>query len=181
MDSPDLLNLRELCSQQRVMLCFNGPISKNLIEEFGTALKNYLDSEQLQASAVIDVFSVYIEMTQNIRHYTHARGYAGADAVATVVISHEDDGHYAVMAGNLVEAEDGQRLCEALDRIAVLDKDALKAAYKKRLREPVADGGARSGAGLGLYHIARKSSQPLVASLKPQPGGRAFFSMRATV
>jgi hypothetical protein len=181
MESPNLLDLRELCTQQRVMLCFNGPISKNLIEEFGTALKNYLDSEQLQASSVIDVFSVYIEMTQNIRHYTVARGYAGADATATVVISHEDDGRYAVMAGNLVEAEDGQRLCATLEGIAALDKEGLKAAYKKRLREPVAEGAVRSGAGLGLYHIARKSSQPLAASLKPQPDGRVFFCLRATV
>ena len=38
-----------------------------------------------------------------------------------------------------------------------------------------------SGAGLGLLDIARKSSVPLVASLKAQADGRAFFSLRAVI
>ena len=33
----------------------------------------------------------------------------------------------------------------------------------------------------GLLDIARKSSEPLAASLKEQPDGRAFFSLRAVI
>ena len=75
MDMLDLLAMRESYTQQRIMLCFNGPISRSLIEEIGNALRNYLAAEQAQPSAAMDVFAVYIEMTQNIRHYALQQGY----------------------------------------------------------------------------------------------------------
>ena len=83
-------------------------------------------------------------------------------------------------AGNLVERDDGQSLVRSIQAIANLDKAALKAAYKEQLRRP-RDSGCASGAGLGLLDIARKSSEPLAASLKEQPDGRAFFSLRAVI
>lgn len=102
------------------------------------------------------------------------------EAAATVAIARNEDGHYVVSAGNLVERDDGQSLVRSIQAIANLDKAALKAAYKEQLRRP-RDSGCASGAGLGLLDIARKSSEPLAASLKEQPDGRAFFSLRAVI
>jgi len=48
------------------------------------------------------------------------------------------------------------------------------------LRQP-RDENAHSGAGLGLIDVARKSAQPLCASLSPVNEGRAFFSLRAVI
>ncbi|MCQ4348911.1 biofilm regulation protein kinase SiaB [Pseudomonas stutzeri] len=171
MDTHDLLAMRESYNRQRIMLCFNGPISRSLIEEIGNALRNYLAAEQAQPSAAMDVFAVYIEMTQNIRHYATRMQYCDQDASATVAIARNEEGRYVVSAGNLVEWVEG---------LAGLDKAQLKAAYKEQLRKP-RDGESASGAGLGLLDIARKSSRPLHASLKEQPGGRAFFSLRAVI
>ena len=180
MDTYDLLAMREHYHRQRIMLCFNGPISRSLIEEIGNALRNYLTAEQAQPSAAMDVFAVYIEMTQNIRHYATGMNYTEQDAAATVAISRDEAGRYVVAAGNLVERADGQRLVEWVEALAPLDKAQLKAAYKEQLREPRTDERS-SGAGLGLLDIARKSSAPLLASLKEQADGRAFFSLRAVI
>ena len=180
MNNLDLFSMRENYSRQRVMLCFNGPISRSLIEEIGNALHNYLQADQALPSAAMDVFGVYIEMTQNIRHYTQARGYNDADAAAILVVARDDAGHYVVSAGNIVEATDGQALAERVAALAALDKAALKATYKEQLRKP-RDDGARSGAGLGLIDIARKCIEPLQAQLRPLPDGRAFFSLRAAI
>lgn len=180
MDTHDLLAMREHYHRQRIMLCFNGPISRSLIEEIGNALRNYLAAEQAQPSAAMDVFAVYIEMTQNIRHYATRMNYAEQDASATVAIARDEDDRYVVSAGNLVEREDGRRLVEWVEGLAGLDKVQLKAAYKEQLRKP-RDGDSASGAGLGLLDIARKSSTPLHASLREQADGRAFFSLRAVI
>ena len=163
MDMLDLLAMRESYTQQRIMLCFNGPISRSLIEEIGNALRNYLAAEQAQPSAAMDVFAVYIEMTQNIRHYALQQGYGEQDASATVAIARDEQGHYQVSAGNLVERADGERLLQIVEGLGRLDKVQLKAAYKEQLRKP-REAGSASGAGLGLLDIARKSSVPLVAS-----------------
>lgn len=108
METLDLLAMRESYTRQRILLCFNGPISRSLIEEIGHALRNYLHAEQAKPSEAMDVFAVYIEMTQNIRHYANLKGYGEHEAAATVAIARNEDGHYVVSAGNLVERDDGQ-------------------------------------------------------------------------
>lgn len=179
-EAADLFNMRERYNQQRIMLCFNGPISRSLIEEIGNALRNYLQAEHAHPSAAMDVFAVYIEMTQNIRHYVLRKCWEEQEASATVVISHNDEGHYVVSAGNIIEQQDGEQLMARIEALAAMDKVRLKAVYKEQLRKP-RDDEASSGAGLGLIDIARKSSVPLQGTLRPLGNGRAFVSMRAVI
>ena len=84
MDNIDLFAMRERFNSQQIMLCFNGPISRSLIEEIGNALRNYLAADHAHPSAAMDVFAVYIEMTQNISHYTRSKGWNEQEAGATV-------------------------------------------------------------------------------------------------
>ena len=128
----------------------------------------------------MDVFSVYIEMSQNIRHYSAARGYREPEATATVVIAETADGHYVVSAGNVVELADGEALLERVTGLAMLDKQQLKQLYKDQLRQPRLEG-ATSGAGLGLIDVARKTTAPLQCSLDPLNAGQVFLTIRATI
>lgn len=180
MEAYDLYSMREHFTRQRILLCFNGPISRSLIEEIGNALKNYLQAEQAQPSAATDVFATYIEMSQNIRHYAINRGYGEQEASATVVIARDEAGRYTVSAGNLVETADGKALLDRISALADLDKSQLKAAYKEQLRKP-RSADTPLGAGLGLLDIARRSSAPMVAALTDLSGQQAFFSLRATI
>ena len=176
----DLFSLREELNQHHIMLCFNGPISRSLIEEIGNALREYLAAEHVTPSAAMDVFAVYIEMTQNIRHYTRERNWNEQDSSATVLVSRDSQGRYVVSAGNLVEMADGEALVNSIERLRQLDKTQLKAAYKEQLRRP-READSLSGAGLGLIDIARKASEPLQTNLAPANDGRAFFSLRAVI
>ena len=180
MDSIDLFKLRTHFDRNRILLSFNGPISRSLIEEIGNALKNYLQADCALPSAAMDVFSAYVEMTQNIRHYALARGYDELDSSATIVVARDGEGRYVVQAGNLVEASDGEALLRRVDELAKMDKVQLKAAYKTQLRQP-RDENAASGAGLGLIDVARKASQPLAASLVGCSAARGFFTLRAVI
>lgn len=180
MDHADLSQLRETYDRERILLCFNGPFSQGLIEEIGSALRTYLTSESASSSALADVFSCYIEITQNIRNYAAARGYDDANASATVLIGRDAERRYVVLAGNIVEAADGERLAARVEQLADLDKAQLKAAYKeqlRRVREPDAE-----GAGLGLIDLARKASAPLSCALRPTGAAeRRFFSLRVVI
>lgn len=140
MEHLDLFAMRERFNDQQIMLCFNGPISRSLIEEIGNALRNYLSAEHAHPSAAMDVFAVYIEMTQNISHYTRLKDWTEQEAGATVVVSRNDNGRYVVSAGNIVDMPDGQQLVEAVEQLARMDKSQLKAAYKEQLRRPPGSG-----------------------------------------
>ena len=176
----DLFGLRDHFQRQDILLAFNGPISRGLIEEIGNALKNYLQAEDTAPAAVSDVFGTYVEMTQNIRHYAARQGYTDTESAATVVVARDREGHYVVVAGNLVETADGQALVDRIEELAGMDAAALKAAFKTQLRAPREEG-ADSGAGLGLIDIARKSARPLSARLEEAPGDRSFFSLQAVI
>lgn len=178
--SDSLASLRDFFSGQRILICFNGPISRTLIGEIGIALKDHIESTQAHQSAAMDVFSVYIEMSQNIRHYAGRMEYDDLTAAATVVIAEAGDGHYAVSAGNLVERADGEILLRKIHQLSALDKVELKSLYKQQLRLP-REAGQPSGAGLGLIEMARKSSEPLQATLDEGPEGKVFFSLRAVI
>lgn len=180
MELIDLFSMREAFNRQRVILCFNGPISRSLIEEIGNALRNYLEAGNTHPSAAMDVFSVYIEMTQNIRHYALQKGWAEPDSSATVVIANDGDGQYLVSAGNLVELADGEILMAKIVALGTQDKAQLKALYKEQLRKP-REAGASSGAGLGLIDIARKARHPMQATLKTLDDGRAFVSLSVAI
>ena len=176
----DLFSLQQTYNQQRIMLCFNGPLTKSLIEEIGNALRNYMQRENATASSAMDVFGAYIELTQNIRHYAARKGWGEAEASATVVIARDPEGHYVVSAGNILDATDGPELEARVNKLASMDKAQLKAEYKEQLRKP-RDEGASTGAGLGLIDLARKATQPLACSLRTLDDGRAFFSMRVVM
>lgn len=176
----DLYQLRENFNHNRIMLCFNGPISHSLIQELGSALKNYLEADSAHPSSAMDVFAIYIEMTQNIRHYATARGYNDLEASATVVVARDENGHYIVEAGNVVEAADGEALLVRVKGLEGLNSDELKAAYKEQRRKP-RDPDAVAGAGLGIIDMARKSALPLRASAATTQDGRTFFSLRAVI
>jgi hypothetical protein len=74
------------------MLCFNGPFTATLIEEIGKALRNHMEGLQESPSSVSDVFSVYIELTQNIRRYTLLKELQEHAATSTIVVAHDDEG-----------------------------------------------------------------------------------------
>lgn len=177
---PDLLALREEYERQGILLCFNGPTSRSLIEEIGRALRNYMHAEQAETGAIMDVFAIYIEMTQNIRHYAAQRNYSEQQAHATVAIGKDDEGRYVVSAANLVELADGRALVRRIEEISQLDKVRLKAAYKERLHRP-RDVQSATGAGLGLLDMARKVGAPLVTALTELADGRALFCLRAVI
>lgn len=176
MELPDLFALQQTYNQQRIMLCFNGPLTKSLIEEIGNALRNYMQCEHPTSSSAMDVFAAYIEMTQNIRHYAASKGWGEHAAAATIVIARDAEGRYVVSVGNIVEAADGQDLMSRVNALAAVDKAQLTAAYREQLRKPRAEGAPR-GAGLGLLSIARKASEPLACSLRTLGDGRAFLSL----
>lgn len=181
MSQIQLFDLRRQFSEQRILLCFNGPITRSLIEEIGNALRNYLEADQALPGSAMDIFGIYIELTQNIRHYVTRMGYDERDAAATVVVARDELGRYVILAGNLVEPDDGRLLQQRVAELAGMDKTQLKSAYKAQLRRP-RDTGAVSGAGLGLLDVARRSVEPLQASLFPVEGdGRLFFNLTAVI
>lgn len=174
----DLFKLREEFSKKGIMMCFNGPFSHSIIEEIGIAVKNYLAAEKSSKMAVQDVFSTYVEMTQNARNYLVSRGLSGDAGAATIVIAKQRE-KYVITAGNTVRKEDADELEKRIDRINSLGADDLKKLIRQQLRLETPPGAL--GAGIGLMEIARRASSRLDYSFHDVDKEYAFFTLAVTV
>ena len=170
----NLFALKEQLRDAGILISFTGSFSHSIIEELGTAVKKYLESAESQKTAMMDVFSVYIEAAQNVRNYGERTGSGKSEADASIVVIARANARYRIYAGNVIESTDAQGLGARLDALAMLDKAGLKDAYKEQLRKQRPEG---QGAGLGLIEMARRASQPLQYSFTPLADGRAYFSL----
>lgn len=181
MESITLHDLKETFSKKGILICFAGPFSHSIIEELGNAVKRYLEAEQLTKSSLMDVFSIFIEQTQNVRNYAEFKAHEGnsdRDFNSAIVVIGKNGDKFVVSSGNLVERKDIQHAVEKLDMLEKLDKQALKAAYKEQMRRERAPG---SSSGLGLIDMSRKTSKPLQYSIIEVDDQYCFFSLKATI
>ena len=175
-----LAALRDFFLSERILISFNAPVSRPLIKEVGLALREHIQTTAEGTPTAIDVFSVYIEMSQNISNYVANQAYGDKESVATVVIAETEDGRYLVSAGNVIDPVDGAELVNRVNYLSSLDPGELKSLYKQQLREPRHDLPGR-GAGLGLIQIARKATGDLRCGLGSLVDGRTFFVISAKI
>jgi len=178
----DLFEVKEQLRGAGILISFSGSFSHSLIEELGTAVKKYLESAESRPSAMMDVFSVYIEAAQNVRNYSERRLAAGAskaDLDANILVIARRHEHYEISSGNAVDHADVAGLTARLERLAGLDKAGLKALYKEQLRRERAPDD--DGAGLGLIEMARRASEPLRYGFTPIDGGSSYFSLTVVI
>lgn len=177
-----LHEFRSLLSNNGIMFAYSGYISEGVLSGVGEALKRKLTDQETDTKTLRNVFAIFVEQMQNIIRYS-AESETPPDedgglryGVLTVGFI---EGAYFVQAGNLIQKEDVAALHARLAAIRDMDKDALKAAYKERLKS--APEATSKGAGVGLIEIARRATQPIEFDICDVDAGHAFFSLTASI
>ncbi|TBL81552.1 SiaB family protein kinase [Paenibacillus thalictri] len=177
-----LLELQTLLERQGLLICFSGKLTQGIIEELGEAVKQYMETENHLKSNVYDIFSIFVEQTQNIKNYCNTKlggeFYEHVVHSSIVAIGKTDIGNY-VCSGNRVCNSDVEQLQSLLLQIQPLNKAELKALYKSKIRQPQPEDSL--GAGIGLIEIARKSTQPLKYTITGIDAQYSFFTLEAVV
>ncbi|WP_127579386.1 SiaB family protein kinase [Paenibacillus koleovorans] len=177
-----LLELQQMLQSRGILISFSGRLNQRLIVEYGEAVKSYLETENRPQNEVFNIFSLFIEQTQNINNYCAAnQEHSHIESIAhssIVIIGKMDEGSY-VCSGNLIDNRDAEKLRAYIEPLCGMDKSDLKALYKTKLKEGVIT--ESSGAGLGLIDMARKSKQALEYSIVKQDDTLSFFTLKAIV
>lgn len=175
-----VLQVQHCLREQGIMICFSGKLSQDLIEEYGAAVKKYVESEARPASDVYNIFSIFIEQTQNIKNYCNSKtGSVDYDEInnSCIVTIGKTGGANYISSGNLVHHADIEALKLRIEELVTLDKAGLKKLYKDRLRE---ENPNAASAGLGLIDIARKATA-MKYSFSPTSNHLSFFTLTAIV
>ncbi|WP_274362796.1 SiaB family protein kinase [Paenibacillus thermotolerans] len=178
----EMLELQRSLRERGLLISFSGRFSQEIIEELGEALKKYLETEEHPKTDIFNIFSIFIEQTQNIKNYCQSKqGTEIYDNVANsciVTIGKTEEGSY-ICCGNNVSNADIEPLVRILEMINGMDKAELKKLYKAKLKEETPP--ERSGAGIGLIDIARKAKQPLEFDITKVDEQLSFFTLKAVV
>ena len=177
----DLFEFRQQFLQQGVVFSFCGQVTQEMTEVIGDAVRSHIQKEQGQSGQTNKVFSVFIEMVQNISHYAAVERTGGSTAEekpnGVVVIGCNDNGYY-VHCGNLIGHGERDRLEEKLSIIRGMSRDELKAYYREQRRRGPDE--SSMGAGLGFIEIARQATD-LSYHFRPVNDDSVFFSIKVSV
>lgn len=175
------LEVQKTLRDNGILISFSGKLSQGLIEEYGAAVKSYMESEQRPQNEVFQIFSIFIEQTQNINNYCSLKQNSPfIDKIthsSLVTIGRTNNGHF-ICSGNVVDNADLDYLVSKIAPMITADKSALKLMYKEMLRQEMNGG---DGAGLGFIEIARKAREPLEYSITKFDEHLSFFILKAVV
>ncbi|HHY72226.1 MAG TPA: hypothetical protein GX497_03195 [Bacillus bacterium] len=182
MNNQNLLGIQKVLRDNSVLISFSGKLSQGIIEELGEAVKKYLETEDVPKKEIFNIFSIFIEQTQNIKNYCYSKakcnGYEHIAASSIITIGKTEKGSF-ICSGNLLCKDDIRKVTDKIDRLIVMDKEELKKTYKETLKLDVDMDSV--GAGLGLIDMARKASCPLEYSITNVDEQFSFFTLKAVV
>jgi hypothetical protein len=183
------LHLFERCRQgadrHGILFHYNGYFSQNIVAALGAALRQRLERLDASQGARRRLFSVFVELTQNVVHYS-------ADALtAESAAEHEvrrgalwvggSDGRYVVVCANPVQRSRQPRVRERLEALRHMSLEDIKAHYtaQRRNGSPADDS---KGAGLGFLTVARDASGPIEYDFVDNgDAGHIMLYLKATI
>ncbi|MCG5536332.1 SiaB family protein kinase [Ectothiorhodospira mobilis] len=161
-----------------------GYFSQNIIHAIGDAVRARLENGETPGAVRRRMFSIFVEMAQNIVHYSSEQLPGGHDPGAEIragsVCICREDAHYHIICRNPVTSEWAERLRHVLEDLRQMSRDEIRQAYRRQMREGEPEENSK-GAGLGLLTIARDSEGPIDFRLEPGSAGDLIFTLKATL
>src|SRR5690349_19439416 len=130
MTHQELLAFHQRMSDQRIWLAFKGAVSQDVLVELGTVVKNTLGFD----SKFKRVFAIFVEMTQNVLHYSAEKEClreTGENVGVGVITVMETSDCYKVSSGNLIENSQAEFLTSRCAHINSLNGEELKKFYQE--------------------------------------------------
>jgi hypothetical protein len=158
----ELLEYYKKMCERNIVLDFQGAISQDMVVGMAELLKIKSSQEFGNTNIVKKLFSVFIEMAQNIAIYSAERVHLDnrhGDVGAGIIVVTEENNNYTITSGNLVKNRSISKIIEQCQKINRMEKGELREFYKAQIKSSRERG--KKGAGVGLIDMARKSGNPI--------------------
>lgn len=170
----------KMMEEQNIVLSFKGEISNNTLISLAEMFKRMFSFSDNGQKTVKKVFSIFIELAQNIYLYSAKRAVIDNKEVGVgIIVIEKNKNFYRIKSGNLIANSVIPPLTDRISRINSLEKDKLKELYNQQLKSPREPG--KTGGGVGLITIVRKSGNPLGVILDRIDKDQTFVELSAKV
>jgi len=165
-----------------VFLSYGGFMTQALISGMTDALEREVENNDLSMKVSSNIFTIFIELSQNMMNYakTHPllnNGNAKGKGLIVVGMSRDEKSFY-IISRNPVLAADKQKIEARLNEIEGLDKEELRALYRRKRKE--GKDLHQHGAGIGFIEIARRCTE-IEHHFQPIDDGKYYFTVKTSV
>lgn len=168
--------VRRQMDENQLMLSYRGEMSQEIVMALlNLTEKKLTQTTSFDVSIKTRVFGVMVECLQNITKHSDKGKHERSNMF---MIGFSDLG-YMIYSGNVIKAEKVEELRNKITKINTMNEEELKDFYKYWIKNESLSG--KSGAGLGLIHIARKTGNPLDFDFEQVDNEHYFFSLRTLV
>jgi hypothetical protein len=174
-----LNNYKQSLDNEGIIFTFCGPMSHDIVEGIGGALRNKMAEDEVSRVVSLKVFSIFVEQVQNVINYSQERVPSNSEMSFGIVVVGEKNNKFFIMGGNRIENSKVPKLQENLKELQGMNKDELKELYKRKRKEG-ADKDSK-GAGIGFIEMARKSSEPIEFNFEKLDEKNSFFTINIRV
>jgi hypothetical protein len=160
----------ELAQRRNLLFYHKGYFSHSIVAAMSEVVKLQLEVAGIGAPTRRKLFSSFIELSQNIIHYSSdslvdGGATGGAIREGAVCITTDNERH-VMLCVNPIATTAVSSLRERLEPLCNMSLDEIKQAYKVSLRAETPE--ESKGAGLGFLTMARDASAPLEFAFYPR-------------
>ncbi|MCU0448604.1 MAG: SiaB family protein kinase [Bernardetiaceae bacterium] len=160
---------------EAIIMSYKGAATASLLNSMIDVAQTRLSLLTEQGQVKKRVFSILVELLQNIYHHFQDTSYLSMqEDDAIIFVLARDPNGYHVSTGNYVSNSEVPRLQAKLDTVNQATADELRARYQQVLNNGTL---TQKSAGLGFLDMARKSGNKLEYEFKPYDHQFSFFSL----
>lgn len=184
MNYQEYRDFSDFVAERHIVFYYFGYFSQNIVSAMAEAVRVRLEQSEKAASTRRKLFSSFVEMAQNIIHYssstlTPSDGKDKELRQGSLCIG-GDGQRYFLQCANPVADADAESLKARLETLRSMTLEDIKRAYRETLRSDQPD--SSKGAGLGFLTVARDASEPLdFEFVRDNASGSTMFYLKATI
>jgi len=171
-------NLERIMAKNNIYLIWSGHISPDIGKEVISFTEKKLEEENIEQSMRRRVFSILVEMIENVAKYSPGREDEEKYGMPLAMVRFKH-GRYHLTTGNLIRNIKIGILKEKMGIINQLDNAELKEHFKKSLSGQSAEN--ESTGNLGLIDMAWKSGNKLHYQLRPVNDIYSYFTITTRI
>jgi Family of unknown function (DUF6272) len=174
----EISQLERLMAEKNIYLIWSGHMSSEVGKEVLSFTETKLSEEETESILRKRVFSILVEILENVAKYSPGREAEEKFGMAIAMIRLKD-GEYTLTTGNLILNTNVEQLKGKLDTINKYDKVGLKELFRKSLSGQDID--IDSTGNMGLIDMAKKSGSKLLFQFDPVNDLYSYYTLSVKV
>ncbi len=173
-----VLNLYSEMLNNNSSLVYMGEFTHQITKMFTSMANEEMERNHEEASTRRKVFHVMVETLQNMNKHSSDYSEKSSAGSGLFIIGKKGDTYY-VITSNRVSNDKVENLKKSIDKVNASSKEELTSMYRKQIKEGKLS--EKSGAGLGLIDIARKTGQQFEYQFIPFDQDNSLFILKTNI